>query len=234
MITLGSLKLGSGPKIAAVFDDRVTPPAALSARKHGVSIAEMRIDLYSRFDHGYVLGQIKKFKTFSKIATIRSKAEGGRWKFSDAERLSLFKAVIPEVDAVDIELSSEKILNPVTQAAHAERKKVIASYHNFEMTPKVHELIRLIHKAKSAGADIVKIAALARNAGDVQRLALVTIQAAPENVITIAMGEKGKISRILFPALGSLFTYASIGKSVAPGQLGTKETARLLKLFYRV
>ena len=82
------------------------------------------------------------------------------------------------------------------------------------------------------GADITKIAAMALGGKDVQRLAAFTIENADKNIITIAMGSEGTCSRVLFPALGSLLTYASLGESTAPGQLPYSDTFDILRRLY--
>ena len=151
---------------------------------------------------------------------------------SEQERLSLFKKIIPEVNAVDIELSAETILPEVVQAAHAAGKIVILSYHNFDRTPALKELNGIMDKAKSLGADIVKVATLATQQEDIQALAGFTIAHAKKNIVTIAMGSEGTLSRVFFPALGSLLTYAHIGQPTAPGQLGYVELFELLRKFY--
>ena len=232
MIRLGFLKLGVSPALAAVFDDHVTPAAIHALKKTGVSIAELRIDCYAHCEPEYVLAQIQTLKAFPMIATIRSKKEGGAWKFSEAARFFLFKAVIPKVDAIDIELSAGKILKPVLRAARSSGTKVIVSYHNFKRTPGLYELRKVAEKARSAGADIVKVAAFVTAPKDLQALAQFTLDNAGKNIVTIGMGERGAGTRILFPMLGSLWTYASTGHSTAPGQLSVRETARLFKLFY--
>jgi 3-dehydroquinate dehydratase-1 len=43
------------------------------------------------------------------------------------------------------------------------------------------------------------------------------------------MGDAGVASRVLFPALGSLLTYASAGTQTAPGQLDLDEAVALLR-----
>jgi 3-dehydroquinate dehydratase-1 len=51
-------------------------------------------------------------------------------------------------------------------------------------------------------------------------------------LVAISMGENGTISRIAAPLFGSLFTYCFVDGSVAPGQLGVKETAAMLDRLY--
>jgi 3-dehydroquinate dehydratase len=45
------------------------------------------------------------------------------------------------------------------------------------------------------------------------------------------MGPRGRATRVLFPALGSLFTFASLDKKTAPGQLGLEETLRAIEKY---
>ena len=219
-------------KIAVVFDDRVTAGEIKKLKKTGAFIAELRFDLFSRFDTAHVLDQIRKAGSLPKIATIRSRIEGGKWKFSEAERLKLFRIVIPKVDRVDIELSSRKILKTVIKMARKHKTKVIVSYHNFKKTPSDVELEKIIRAARRSGADIVKIATFIKTERDLLSLIRLTLRHADQKVIVIGMGPKGAVSRILFPGLGSLFTYVSLKQAVAPGQFSYFETARLFKSLY--
>ena len=232
MIKLGQLPLNGLPRIAVGFTDQTSLTTIRNAKKHGLDIVELRIDQYGSFDKRYVLKELKKFKGTPTIATIRSKTEGGAWNLSEAERLSLFKAVIPEVNAIDIELSSKTIIKELVQTAHRAKKLVFISYHNFEGTPEVPQLNKIANKAKTLGADVVKIATLVWKREDIRKLSLFTLSNAPKNLITIGMGPNGVISRILFPALGSLITYASLGKPTAPGQLDYHTTFELLRKLY--
>ncbi len=179
-----------------------------------------------------MLNEVRKFQRFPSIATIRSEIEGGSWTLSEAERLKLFKLVIPEVSAVDIELSAKSIIKEVVQTAHKHKKLAVISYHNFDGTPSLKILEDTMKKAISSGADIVKVATLAIKREDVQLLAEFTLRNRSKNLVSIAMGTEGSISRILFPSLGSLMTYASLGQSTAPGQLDYESTFDLLRRMY--
>ncbi len=233
MIKLGSLVLGGEtPRIAVSFGDGVSDQVISEALYKDLDIAELRIDLFKSHEPGHVIREAGRFSKFTTIATIRSKSEGGHWSGSDTDRLNLFMKLIPEVDAVDIELSSEGILDAVIKEAGSRNKVSIVSYHNFDLTPSLDELNALIQKAKDRGGDIVKIAASARNQEDIKTLGDMTLHNADKNIVSIAMGEKGAMSRVMFPALGSLFTFASMGKASAPGQIPFDETVALIKKFY--
>ena len=136
------------------------------------------------------------------------------------------------VNAVDIELSSRNILKKIVKKARTFKKKVIISYHNFKRTPTDKDLESLINRAGTAGADIVKIAVQAKNKKDVIRLMNITLKHSAKNLITIAMGAQGTVSRVFFPFTGSVLTYACISKAVAPGQIPLDVLNQHLKLFY--
>ena len=225
MARIGKLSLNGAPRLVVSLDGVVSPRVL---RGKGVDVVEFRLDLHSSHEQAALLKRIRLFKKFPSIATIRSKKEGGKWGLPEPKRLALFKWALPYVDAVDIELSSKRILRETVKAAHARKKTVIVSYHYFRDTPEMQKLNAILKKCRRAGADIVKIAALARSKADLQRLADFTSLNRKKNIVTIAMGKEGALSRILFPALGSLFTYASAGRPTAPGQLDFRQTADYL------
>jgi len=228
-MNIGKLRLGSTPRIVAVIVDGENTKAIAAAKKNGADLLELRIDCFKRHDTDYIQKIIKDVgaEKLPAIATIRSKAEGGRYNLKDAERLKIFKAIMPLVDAVDIELSSKKILNGVIKEAHRFKKRVIVSYHDFRNTPAEGQLNAIIKNSRKAGGDIVKIAAFAKDKRDIIRLASLNIS--QNDIITIAMGRLGVVSRLFFPMLGSLLTYCSVTKSSAPGQMPLKTAAKLLK-----
>ncbi|MFD9306653.1 type I 3-dehydroquinate dehydratase [Streptomyces sp. NPDC060048] len=227
--------LDSGiPLVAVSFDDDEAALRAEEAKAAGVDVAELRVDRFSRTGADHVLAQVEAFKALPVLATLRSTREGGEWAGTEEERLELFRALAPRVDAVDIELSSRDILSEVVAAAHRHDTVVIVSYHNFERTPSTEELQAVIDDAKEAGADVVKVSAMVTSENDVRRLASLLLRAGEDGtrLIVIAMGAIGALSRVFFPALGSRITYSFFGTSSAPGQLDFSETFGLLRTFY--
>lgn len=232
MIKLGNLTLNGTPRVVVGFRDNVSAEMIEDIENFGLDVVELRIDQYASFEKDHVLREAAKFKKFPSIATIRSEKEGGEWKLSDEKRCALFNAVLAHVNAIDVELSSRSILKKVVSAAHKLKKLVIISYHNFDETPSIDKLNEVTKEAKIFGADIVKIATLILSNADIQLLADYTIQNSSKNIVTVGMGSVGALSRILFPSLGSLMTYASLGRSTAPGQFEYKQTSELLRLLY--
>ncbi|MBI5875525.1 MAG: type I 3-dehydroquinate dehydratase [Deltaproteobacteria bacterium] len=226
---IGKLEVGNRPNIAAVIIDGEDKKAIAQAKRNGADLLELRIDCFKKQDVAAVQKTVRHIQAqkLPLLATIRSKAEGGKSGISEKERLRLFQNIMPFVDAVDIELGSKKILKHVIKAAHESNKKAIISYHNFKSTPEQKRLEAIVKNCKKAGGDIVKIAAFAREKKDIVRLASLVVS--HKDIIIIAMGKLGIASRLFFPMLGSLITYCSVTESSAPGQLSLKTTAKLLK-----
>jgi 3-dehydroquinate dehydratase-1 len=232
MLKLGGLTLGGTPRIAVPFDDRSSADTIRDARQRGLDIAEIRIDRFGRRDREHVLERVRLFAGMPTIATIRRGEEGGDWRGSEADRLALLEAVIPEVSAIDIELGSRTIVDEAVRAARALGKLSILSFHDFKETPEPGVLDEVVERAKSRGADIVKVATLASSRRDLGVLAGLTIRHAEKNVIVLGMGSEGVVTRLLFPALGSLITFASLETETAPGQLPFDLTLRLMRIIY--
>ena len=232
MLTLGSLPLGQIPRTVVSFSDNVTPHHLKDAKRQGLDIVEIRIDLFSSVKPTYVTQQIQQFDGFPTSATIRCQSEGGKWTLSEGQRLLLFQSIISHVDAIDIELLAKDINEQVIRAAHEAKKLVLVSYHNLATTLSLSELTSMVERATSLKADIVKIATATKTVGDLRALARLTLDGADRHIVVIAMGAHGVSSRILFPALGSLMTYASIGKPTAPGQLPLHVTVDMLRKLY--
>lgn len=220
------------PLVAVSFSDTTPLDDVKRARSIGLDIAEIRIDRFGRYEHDHVLGVVRDLSELPTIATIRIPDEGGSWTGTEDERRDLFKAVLPEVDAIDIELNATEILTSVVAMAKAQNKVVIISHHNLTATPGAHDLELMAAGAKDLGADLVKIATQATSMDDLRTLASFTADNREMGLIVIATGPLGGISRIFFPALGSRLTYAYIHPPIVSGQLELTETVELLRRFY--
>jgi len=233
-LKIGKVSLGQRPRIALVISDIKNTGIVKKAESSGADILELRLDQRKDLSQKDIIKTVKaiKAKGLPFIATIRSAKEGGKKGFSQAQRLKLFEAVTPLADAVDIELSSKLIIDKVIKKAKQAGKTTIISYHNFKSTPSESTLKKIVLKAKDKGADIVKIAALAKKQSDTIKLLELTIAFRDKNLITIAMGEKGAVSRVLFPLAGSLITYTYIDKPLASGQISLSRLKEQLDLFF--
>ncbi len=151
-----------------------------------------------------------------KIATFRKNNSA-----SDDERINMIKKALESGAAyadVDIENDAD-FIKSVSDAAKNNGALLIISYHNFDETPLKDVLDRVIEKAASLGADIVKIACRAESAEEAERL--LSLPSLRNNIVIAGMGSMGERVRVLSPFVRSLFTYAcpDNGKAVAPGQV---------------
>jgi len=226
-LRIGSLELGTRPRIAVPFADRATRAEVAALCAQGLDVAELRIDHFARFDPEHVLAQLDIFTGVPLLATIRSAAEGGGWKGSEAQRLALFRALLPRVGAVDVEIASE-IARDVVAAARTADVLSIVSFHDFAKTPDGAALEAVVTSGRALGADVVKIATAVAAPGDLRTLARVLVTTNDVGMIAIGMGDRAVATRVIFPALGSLLTYAHAGNATAPGQLPLAEMTALL------
>jgi 3-dehydroquinate dehydratase-1 len=149
---------------------------------------------------------------------------------SEEKRLRLLLAAVRAGAAfVDIELETDaRFRERIVRAARAVGCRVIVSYHNFQETPSRAELERRIALAFASGADIVKVACQVGSRRDNARL--LGLLDAGSALIVVGMGKKGRLTRIVAPLLGSVFTYASIGggTETAEGQLDAASLERII------
>lgn len=225
---IGSLVLGARPRIAVPFTDHATRPEIAELGGRGLDVAELRIDLYSSFATDHVLGTLRIYDGVPTLATIRHGDEGGGWRGTESERLALYRALIPGVDAIDVEVASE-IARPAVAAARDAGKLAIASFHDFAKTPDAAALAAVVARGRAQGADVVKIAAAVAGPDDLRTLARLLLAHEDTGLIVIGMGARGVASRVLFPLLGSLLTYAAAGTQTAPGQLALDELVDLMR-----
>src|SRR6185437_13540668 len=114
MLKLGSLALdGTLPRVAVGFADAILQADIDDAKADGLDIAEVRIDQFRSYEPHHVIKKLGLFRAIPTIATIRIPEEGGHWKGTETDRQSLLRAIIPHVDAVDIELASTETLSTV-------------------------------------------------------------------------------------------------------------------------
>ncbi len=223
MVQIGNIPLNRSI-VAAIGKSPVD--SARRAKELGADILELRIDLLDS-DVRLALQDIKKVG-LPVILTNRMEQEGGAWKGSENERIRMLISFLHMADAVDIELCAED-RDAVVKKARTAGKTIIISTHDFQKTPGNDVMKGIISDSFGAGADIAKLAVMPNSLEDVLRLLHVTLLA-KDAVCTIAMGEKGRHSRVVAPVYGSVMTYGYVEKATAPGQLKVDELRQILKL----
>ena len=216
--------------IAAPLSDQNLEEDLRAVKELGADIVELRIDMFERTEPDYVLSWVKRAKELglSTILTIRSPQEGGK---DVPNRERIFELVSPYADYTDIELSSRALIPYVRNITKASGKKLIISYHNFELTPANWILREVFREGMRWGADIVKVAVKANSYEDTARLLCVARQEEGQKII-ISMGKYGKISRVSGFIFGSVISYAYYRQATAEGQLSLEEMVKLREILY--
>jgi 3-dehydroquinate dehydratase type I len=152
-------------------------------------------------------------------------------KMDDSQRLEILKTAIQTgSDYVDIELESDPAFSKeIIQTARFHDTAVIISYHNFNMTPTLSELLDIVSGCRKAGADVVKIASQVNHSEDLRNL--FKLYNSDLRMVIIGMGEQGIISRIAAPMLGAEFTFAAPeeGQGTAPGQISKDKLLSIIR-----
>lgn len=208
-------------------------------------LIEWRIDYFSEIaDTAKVvaLAQQIRYRTagIPIVFTRRSIREGGEpIALSEDQVLFLHEAVLASrtVDFVDYELSSDPVhFQRVLTAAHAVDVQLIASFHDFQRTPSVEDIVAKFTAAERAGADIAKVAVMPTTLDDVLTLLSATLEGHRRSclpIISISMGAYGALSRLLGWMFGSSVTFAVGGQSSAPGQLPIADLREVLAIVKR-
>ncbi|EES90637.1 type I 3-dehydroquinate dehydratase [Clostridium botulinum] len=207
-------------------------------------LVEIRADFFEDiYDMAKVRNAIYRIRQILKdtpiLFTFRSFREGGEQEVSDEFYFKLNTEVskMGLIDAIDIELFNEEIkILELVKIAHENKIKVIMSNHDFYKTPKNQEIISRLLKMQQLGADVTKIAVMAKCSSDVLELLKATdemkLKHAYRPFITIAMDGYGVISRISGEIFGSSVTFGAVKNVSAPGQLNIKELKKILRLIH--
>lgn len=191
--------------------------AGVRAQELGADLIEVRFDSMEKLPDD--LSPFRKL-TVPRIATLRTRDQGGASDHSDEERARFFaRADRIGFEFVDIELSS-----PLSSRLGRELRnaRIICSHHDISGTPSLSALIDALVSTSSRG-ELAKVAVKVTSVTDLSRLvqAAKLFAATGERHIVIGMGELGAVTRVLGKSFGNEFTYASLepGKESASGQL---------------
>ncbi|MDC0217728.1 type I 3-dehydroquinate dehydratase [Nitrosopumilus sp.] len=164
------------------------------------------------------------------VCTLRPKNEGGKFTGTEKERIAILK-LIAEYNPflLDVEFNTLNKNKELSKYLKSTKTKLLVSWHDFQKTPKTIELKNKIKKM-SKFSNNVKIVSTAKSVDDATRMLELYDKKEKNNLISFAMGDAGKISRILCLYLGSPYTYVSLGKAVAPGQFSVDEVNKIINL----
>jgi 3-dehydroquinate dehydratase / shikimate dehydrogenase len=186
--------------------ERVAPLAAL---------VEMRLDMASDPDPARALAG----RSRPVLVTCRARAEGGRFRGTEEERLALLEAALDAgADLVDVEWSASGKDRLLARAPD----RVVVSLHDFGGVPA--DLEARVRAMVASPARFVKVAVATSSMGDLLRLQrLDGLAGGKPRLVIVGMGEAGLPSRVLAARFGSVWTYA--GQGIAPGQVSAERLA---------
>lgn len=246
-VKIRDLVLGSGrPKICIPIvgeNEEEIIAQAVRIRSYPCDLAEFRADWYvGVFDHDRHASLLCSLReTLGEIPvlfTFRTKAEGGRQEIAYDSYRDLLLSVSRNrmVDLIDVEGFFQSDVPDLVQEIQAQGLPVILSWHDFDKTEEKDQLISRMKVLQDMGADLVKIAVMPRCKEDVRTLMAATWimsdQYARVPLVTMAMADIGRISRVCGEWTGSCMTFGSAGQSSAPGQLDASDLDGLLNLFH--
>jgi 3-dehydroquinate dehydratase-1 len=191
--------------------------------------AEIRFDFLKTEEIPQTLEDIK-YELKKVVCTLRPKSEGGKFEGSEKERISTLK-LIAEYNPflLDIEFNTIKKNKELAKYLKSTKTKLLISWHDFKKTPKFSELKNKMN-LMSKFSHNVKIVTTAKSAKDSTTTLQLYSQNKKSNLIAFAMGDNGRLSRILCLYLGSPYTYVSLGKPIAPGQFSVDEVKKIISL----
>lgn len=241
-----NLEIGTGkPKVCLPIVGRTDLEIfeqAQSFEKYHYDLVELRIDYYQDvLDFKAVRALLKKLRmilTCPILFTCRTLKEGGEIEIDEEKyALLLMTACLSEnVDLIDVELTENTFLVfRIIEMAHQQNIKVILSKHDFQGTPQTPVIKNILERMEALGADIFKIAYMPLSKKDVVRLLDITMEMSEKlnkPIVSMSMGEMGKISRICGELTGSAITFASAKQASAPGQIHVDDMQILLEAIH--
>ena len=191
--------------------------------------AEVRLDFLKVEDIPDTLEIIKKDMNRI-VCTLRPKTEGGKFPGNEKERVAILKLISEYTPFyLDVEFNTLRKNASLVKYLKTTKTKLLVSWHDFEKTPNSAELKNKMNQISKFSSNI-KIVSTAKSTDDSTRMLELYSKKGKNNLISFAMGDFGRISRILCLYLGSPYTYVSLGKAVAPGQFSIDEVKKITNL----
>lgn len=230
-VTLQDTVLGDGiPKIIVPLTNPDLDGLLATTRNllaNPVDIIEWRVDTFADKDPQTIrevaslLRRTAPYRPF--IFTIRTADQGGAWDVPEETYVDLIAGVCEDqtMDAVDVQGSHPGAAELLAQAERT-GVPVIGSHHDFEATGPVSRLVARLETLTRMGVQVAKLAVTPTCPADVASLLAATAHCAaylPIPIITMSMGELGKVSRISGEVFGSAATFATYEDASAPGQM---------------
>lgn len=214
------------PKICVSILPKTEPEALRLVEKAealDADFIEIRLDC---LENPHELANLALHGKTPKIATVMPVNCHGKFSGTEAERKEiLLNAAEKGFTYVDAELSTPQLKEFVNEVKEAGAMPIV-SFHDFSRPLSLPRLNSILKKEINSGAEVCKIVTTAKQTEDNLTLLNFTSTASSKaRLVCFAMGELGKISRLLSPVFGAFFTFASLehGSETASGQMTIQE-----------
>lgn len=162
------------------------------------------------------------------VFTLRSKDQGGKFAGSEPDRVKWLRKLAEQRPMLlDVELYTLQKNDDLADFLESQKTPVLVSWHDFEKTPPSDKIADLLSEMR-VYSNYVKIVTTAKSVDDSLRLLELYETTLGLHPIFFAMGEAGVVSRVMCTVVGNApFTYASLEKAIAPGQLTVKQMRKI-------
>ncbi|MDQ3835591.1 MAG: type I 3-dehydroquinate dehydratase [Thermoproteota archaeon] len=193
----------------------------------GADYVEIRFDFIDVELLSEAMRTIRTIKDRS-VFTLRSGSQGGMFKGKEEIRLHwLYTLAEAEPMLLDIELDTLQRNDDLADFLEQRRSPLLVSWHDFSKTPSKDALSDILSEMRTY-SNYVKLVTTAHSTEDAIALLELYDTAIGLSPIFFAMGLPGVISRVLCTVIGNApFTYASLDRAVAPGQLTVQQMKKL-------
>jgi len=189
--------------------------------------AELRFDFLKPIQIPDALELVKK-KLRRCVCTLRPSSEGGKFQGNEKERISILKLIAEyHPFLLDIEFNTLRKNKTLHNYVKKTKTDILVSWHDFKKTPSIPAL-KNMNKQMIKFSKFVKIVTNAKTINDSSNILSLYSDSTNTNLIAFAMGDNGRMTRILCLYLGSPFTYVSLGKPIAPGQFSLEQIKKIL------
>jgi len=195
-------------------------PTALACR---ADIIEIRLDLsgpFSQEEAGVAFGDVP----VPLIFTVRSAAEGGKFRGDSGDWWETLRPCLPYATYVDVESAFRSFAPDLRKSG----KTVIASFHTASM-PDAGSLEALRRDLASFG-EIPKIVVGPGSEEDILSLLAFTLHA-EKPIVTSVMGSRFSFARLVLPFFGSSFVFCHAGSPAAEGQIHISRAREIMEPF---
>ncbi len=190
--------------------------------------AEIRFDFMEPNKVPIALNLVKKYLNRC-ICTLRPRSEGGKFSGSEKNRISILKLIAKyNPHLLDIEYNTIRQNKDLYKYLKNTKTNLLISWHDFSKTPNA-SFLKTMAKKMTKFSKNIKIATTANSIKDTLNVLALYKSQKSTNLIAFAMGDYGRMSRILSTQLGSPYTYVSLGKPIAPGQFSLNEIKSMFK-----